>query len=170
MTRRFAVAAAALAALLSFALQVPEAGAFTSVTKQCLTKARQQLTIDLKQLRNDRLNQYVGDRAACFGPGTACATACQTTLTGCVANPNAQRQTCNGGCTDTFKVDVQKCSDPAQADPLGCATQARIARLVCSEGCAATAQPALDQCNFNYSDCVQQCASCPPGSQASCGN
>jgi hypothetical protein len=166
MTRRFAVAAAALAALLSFALQVPEAGAFTSVTKKCIANARASLLNDSKQFRINRLNQYAADRAACFGPGTSCANDCQANLNGCVAQPNADRSTCNQNCNDTFKnVDLPKCNSD-----LACATQARINRLICQEGCSQTAQPLLDQCNFNYSDCVQQCASCPPGSDATCGN
>jgi len=168
MTRRFAVAAATFATLASLALQVPRASAFTSVTKQCLTKARQQLTIDLRQLRSDRLTKYAGDRAACFGPGTACANDCQTVLTGCVANPNSDRQICNQNATDKFKTAVTACN--SAPDPLGCATQARITRLDDLATCSANVQGALDQCNFSYSDCVQQCASCPPGSAATCGN
>ena len=166
MTRRFAVAAATFVALASFALQVPKANAFTSVTKQCLNNARKSLTTDLKQQRIDRQNQYVADRAACFGPGQACANACQQTLNGCVANPQTDRSNCNSSCNDAFKTAVTSCNDAA--DPLGCATQARIARLTCQATCSANVQPALDQCNFNYSDCVQQCASCAPGSV--CGN
>jgi hypothetical protein len=166
MTRRFAVAAAAFVALSSFALQVPKANAFTSVTKQCLGNARKALTADLKKLRTDRLDQYAADRAACFGPGQACASTCQTTLTNCVANPQSDRSTCNAACNDAFKTNVTACND--NADPLGCATQARITRLTCQTTCSANVQPALDQCNFNYSDCVQQCASCAPGSV--CGN
>jgi len=168
MTRRFAVAAATFVTLASLALQVPRASAFTSVTKQCLNNARKQLTTDLKNLRTDRLNQYAGDRAACFGPGQACANSCNTVLNGCMANPNADRATCTQAATDKFKTAVTACND--QPDPLGCATQARIARLNDLTVCSANVQPALDQCTFNYSDCVQQCASCPPGSQATCGN
>ena len=166
MTRRFAVAAAAFVALSSFALHVPEAGAFTSVTKQCLTNARKAFQANKLQSSQTLTSQYIADRAACFGPGQACASTCQQTLNGCVANPNAGRTACNVGCNNTFKTAVQACTnDP---DPLGCATQKRIDRLDCSNGCSVTAQPALDTCNSAYSDCVQQCASCAPGSV--CGN
>ena len=166
MTRRFAVAAVAFVALSSFALHVPEAGAFTSATKQCLSLAKTNFSANKKQAATTILSQYVADRAACFGPGQACANTCQTTLNGCVANPNAARAACNVGCNTTFKTAVQACS--SNTDPLGCATQARIDRLNCSNGCSVTAQPALDTCNSAYSDCVQQCASCAPGS--TCGN
>src|SRR5262249_8363500 len=168
MTRRFAVAAATFVTLASLALQVPRASAFTSVTKQCLNNARKQLTNDLRQLRTDRLNQYAGDRAACFGPGQACANDCQAVLNGCVAAPDAARSPCPQAATDKFKTAGTACSD--QPDPLGCATQARIARLNDLNVCSTNVEPALDQCTFNYSDCVQQCASCPPGSAGTCGN
>jgi hypothetical protein len=166
MTRRFAVAAAAFVALSTFALHVPEAGAFTSVTKLCLSNARKTFQTAKQQASATITSQYIADRAACFGPGQACATSCQNTLNGCVANPNAARAACNVGCNTTFKTAVQACS--SNTDPLGCATQARIDRLNCSNGCATAAQPSLDTCNSAYSDCVQQCASCAPGS--TCGN
>jgi hypothetical protein len=166
MTRRFAVAAVAFVALSSFALHVPEAGAFTSVTKQCLNNARKAFQTNKQQASATLTSQYVADRAACFGPGQACATTCQQTLTGCQANPNAERSTCNIACNSAFKTSVQACS--SNADPLGCATQARIDRLNCSNTCSVNAQPALDACNSAYGDCVQQCASCAPGS--TCGN
>ena len=166
MTRRFAVAATAFVALSTFALHVPEAGAFTSVTKQCLSNARKAFQSAKQTASTTLTSQYVADRAACFGPGQACANTCQTTLTGCVANPTADRTQCNVTCNSTFKTAVQACSsDP---DPLGCATQKRIDRLNCSTGCSINDQPALDACNSAYSDCVQQCASCAPGS--TCGN
>ena len=166
MTRRFAVAAAAFVALSSFALHVPEAGAFTSATKLCLANAKSTFTKNKGQAASTLLSQYVADRAACFGPGQACATACQTTLNGCLATPQGARTTCNVGCNNTFKTTVSACS--TNTDPLGCATQARITRLNCANGCAVTQQPAVDACNSAYSDCVQQCASCAPGS--TCGN
>jgi hypothetical protein len=166
MTRRFAVAAAAFVALSSFALHVPEAGAFTSVTKQCLNNARKAFQTAKQQASASLTSQFIADRAACFGPGQACATTCQNTLNGCLANPNADRTTCNVNCNTAFKTAVQACAnDP---DPLGCATQKRIDRLNCSNGCSVTDQPAIDACNSTYSDCVQQCASCAPGS--TCGN
>jgi len=166
MTRRFAVAAAAFVALSSFALHVPEAGAFTSVTKQCLNNARKTFQTAKQQASAALTSTYVADRAACFGPGQACANTCQTTLNGCVANPTADRASCNVNCNSAFKTGVQACS--GQPDPLGCATQARITRLNCSTQCSINDQPALDACNSAYSDCVQQCASCAPGS--TCGN
>lgn len=166
MTRRFAVAAAAFVALSSFALHVPEAGAFTSVTKQCLNNARKTFQTAKQQASATLTSQYIADRAACFGPGQACATTCQNSLNACLANPTADRTACNVNCNGLFKTAVQACS--SAADPLGCATTARIARLTCSNQCAVNDQPAIDTCNSTYSDCVQQCASCPPGS--TCGN
>jgi len=169
MTRRFAVAAAAFVALSSFALHVPEAGAFTSVTKQCLNNAKKAFQAAKSQANTTITSQYVADRAACFGPGQACANTCQATLTGCLANPTADRQTCNINCNTAFKQgpnSIQACS--SNPDPLGCATAARITRLNCSNQCAVNDQPAVDACNSAYSDCVQQCASCAPGS--TCGN
>ena len=166
MTRRFAVAAAAFVALSSFALHVPEAGAFTSVTKQCLSAARTNFSNNKKQAAATITSQYIADRAACFGPGQACANTCQNTLNGCLANPNAQKASCSQGCNATFKTNVQTCAD--QTDPLGCATQTRIDRLNCVTGCSTGVQAAVDTCNSAYSDCVQQCASCAPGS--TCGN
>jgi len=166
MTRRFAVAAVACVALSSFALHVPEAGAFTSVTKQCLTAARKAFQTAKQTASTTLTSQYIADRAACFGPGQACANTCQSTLTGCLANPTADRTSCNVNCNTAFKTAVQTCSsDP---NPLDCATQKRIDRLNCSNGCSVTDQPAIDACNSAYSDCVQQCASCAPGSP--CGN
>ena len=166
MTRRFAVAAAAFVALSSFALHVPEAGAFTSVTKLCLANAKKTFTQNKAQAALTLTSQYVADRESCFGPGQACANACQLTLNGCVANPTTDRTTCNVTCNQTFKSNVQKCStDPT---PLQCATNDRITRLQCVTQCAVNDQPAIDACNSTYSDCVQQCASCAPG--APCGN
>jgi hypothetical protein len=136
------------------------------VTKQCLTNARKAFQSAKQQATQTLTSQYIADRAACFGPGQACANACQQTLTACQVNPNANRLACNVTCNSTFKTSVQACS--SNADALGCATQARIDRLNCSNTCATTAQPALDACNSAYSDCVQQCASCAPGS--TCGN
>ena len=166
MTRRFAVAAVAFVALSSFALHVPEAGAFTSVTKQCLNNARKTFQTNKQQASSTLTSQYIADRAACFGPGQACATTCQNTLNGCLANPTADRTQRNVTCNSQFKTDVQACS--GNPDPLGCATQARIKRLTCSNDAAIADQPAIDACNSAYSDCVQQCASCAPGS--TCGN
>jgi hypothetical protein len=168
MIRRVAVATAAFVALSTFALHVPEAGAFTSVTKQCLNTAKTNFTNNRKNASASIQSQYIADRAACFGPGQACANACQLTLNGCAATPTADRLGRNQTCNADFKTNVQKCSDPTQTDPLGCATQARITRLNCSNAAAIADQPALDACNATYSDCVQQCASCPPGS--ACGN
>jgi hypothetical protein len=168
MTRRFAVAAAAFVALSSFALHVPEAGAFTSVTKLCLNNARKAFQLNKANASQTITSQYVADRAACFGPGQACATTCQGTLNGCVANPNATKAQCASDCNTAFKTAVQACTDAT--DPLGCATQSRIDRLNCVNGCSANlaTQGAIDACNRAYSDCVQQCASCAPGS--TCGN
>jgi hypothetical protein len=169
MIRRVAVATAAFVALSTFALHVPEAGAFTSVTKQCLNNARTQFSNNKKQASATITSQYIADRAACFGPGQACANTCQGTLNGCAATPTTTRQNCNIACNAAFKTgpnSIQACS--SAPDPLGCATQARITRLNCSTQCTITGQPAFDACNSAYSDCVQQCASCPPGS--TCGN
>jgi hypothetical protein len=170
MTRRFAVAATAFVALSSFALHVPEAGAFTSATKQCLSLAKTNFNNNKHQAAVTLLSQYVADRAACFGPGQACANACQITLNGCAANPTADRLKCQTACNTAFKGpgpgSVQACStDP---NPLGCATAARVTRLQCITQCSVNDQPAFDACNSAYSDCVQQCASCAPGS--TCGN
>jgi hypothetical protein len=165
MTRRFAVATAAFVALSSFALHVPEAGAFTSVTKQCLNSAKTNFSNNKKSAATSITSQYLADRAACFGPGQQCANTCQATLNGCSAPFNTTRTTCNVNCNATFKTQVGGCS--TNADPLGCATTARIVRLNCSNGCSVTEQPLLDGCNSAYSDCVQQCASCAPGS--TCG-
>ena len=166
MTRRFAVVAVAFVALSSFALHVPKAGAFTSVTKQCLSLAKTNFTNNKKQAAATILSQYVADRAACFGPGQACANACQITLNGCVANPTADRASCNQTCNSAFKTNITKCSsDP---NPLTCATNQRVTRLQCITQCSVNDQPAFDACNSAYSDCVQQCASCAPGS--TCGN
>ena len=139
MTRRFAVAATAFVALSTFALHVPEAGAFTSVTKQCLTNARKAFQSAKQTASTTITSQYVADRAACFGPGQACANTCQTTLTGCVANPTADRTQCNVTCNSTFKTAVQACSsDP---DPLGCATQKRIDRRTARPDARSTTNP-----------------------------
>jgi hypothetical protein len=194
MTRRLAIAAAALTAVLGITAQVREAGATTSLTRQCISKARANLKAGIGVLRGN----FSTDFANCFGPGLQCANTCAgsqaTCLTGTAANPGpgALQALCLSntdpnhlGVSQTFTAALKACSDcaaepanmqsqcfqgltPPAQDKLSCATNARVARVNGTAACQTANQPGIDACNSAYSDCLQSCASCPPG-DTTCG-
>jgi hypothetical protein len=170
---RLAVAAAAFLAL--FAVVTQEASALTATTRQCVARERRASRDALRTLRAQEqanLNQKV---ASCFGPGAACAQACQLTQAACQKPFKDAQQKCvedndiTGkddpnftSCGDTFEAAIAACNalqDDAAA--LQCAANARLARFTCTQQCAAAQAAGLDNCNFTYGDCIQACASQP---------
>ena len=187
MTRRLAIAAAALTAVLGITVQVREAGATTSLTRQCISKARANLKAGIATLRGN----FTTDFTACFGPGLQCAQTCgggqASCLSGTAANPGpgAQESSCATGVNTAFTAAIKACSDcaaepaaqqsacfqgltPPSQDKLSCATNARVARVDGAAACQTANQAGIDACNAAYSDCLQSCASCPPG-DTTCG-
>src|SRR5262245_51610429 len=170
---RLAVALAAVLALLS--LGANEANALTAKTRVCISQKRLEYRNALKTDRATELATFQAKYRACFGAaGSQCAQLCQDAQTSCQNTPKAATQKCiedndpvTGqddpnftSCGDTFEAAVADCNkltdDTAALD---CAKNARLARFSCTQGCALAAQPALDQCNFDFGDCVQACAS-----------
>jgi hypothetical protein len=155
MIRRIAIAA------LGLALVAGPAAAYTKTTaacikttrnayKQCLVTCKGQLSTNLPQ---------------CFGPGAACATACQNGQNACQlgteANPGpaAALAAANVECQSTQQAAITACKagDPNVQD--SCIADAKSAGLQCKLAARAAAAPGLADCSNAFNECLQTCAS-----------
>ena len=170
---RLLVAAVAVLALAG--VMVEEASALTSATRRCISRERANYREALRDSRQTLLSQFRVNYRSCFGPGSDCAKICQDKQIADQDTPNKQRQTCINdndltgadnpsfeACDDKFNAAVAVCNaivdDVAAAN---CARNARLDRFACTQDCAAAVQPALDQINFEFNECIQACASKP---------
>lgn len=163
---RFVVVAAAFLAFVS--LSTEEANALTSKTRLCISRERRTYRDTLRTLRAQALSDFQTRYKGCFGPGADCAAACQAIQDGCLKTPRDTQQSCvddkgaspTESCNEKFDKKLDECQGLADdAAALSCATQARLDRFACTQDCALAAQPAVDACNADFSDCVQSCAS-----------
>ena len=157
MIRRIAltVTAAALGALLASGA----AHALTLTTRNCVRKARTDFRNCQTAARNLCRNAFNTSFVNCFGPGAACARACQDSQTLCQTQPSADQVACQQQCTATLQTALEACqTDP---NPQTCAANARIDQLKCNQACVLAAAPALQVCNQDFNDCLQACASQP---------
>jgi hypothetical protein len=171
---RLSVAAAAFLAL--FAVVTHEASALTATTRQCIARERRAYRDALRTARVTELNTFNQKYQSCFGPGATCAQNCQLVQTACQKPFKDGQQKCiedndpiSGkddpnftSCGDTFEAAIAGCNDlQDDAAALQCAASARLARFTCTQQCAAAQAGNLDNCNFQFGDCVQACASQP---------
>jgi hypothetical protein len=184
MTRRLTVAAAALLALPVVAVWTPDASAFTTAKRLCVSTARRTLKNTLSTSRAAANAAYQTSLKVCFSdPGNGCVTQCLNGQTVCQQGPDplhpgpaalkdkcSNSQDANDGvtsCLEQFDADTTACSTAASSctgDPntcanqqLTCAQNARLARFACQQSCAAQYQKALDTCSTSFNDCLEGC-------------
>jgi len=103
MTRRLTVASAALLALPVVAVWTPDAGAFTTAKRLCVSSARTQLKRAVSGARITAQTAYQSQLRTCFSdPGGGCVDQCFSTQNSCLIGdpahghpgPKPQRDTC----------------------------------------------------------------------------
>jgi hypothetical protein len=161
-----------LATIVTGLVLATGAQAATKITLQCIKSQR---TI-LKGCINTCRSNFLTGQASCFGPGLACAQACQdqqnNPQTGCLPPVTAKFQTCINdtavtpptGCTPTLRAALQSCTDQGNQDPTfdvdKCANAGRLANLQCQLDCRASVDQDQLACSQQFSQCLAGCASC----------
>lgn len=167
MTRRLA-SATLLTAVSLFALATA-AEAISSRTRLCIKATRDARKRCVTTCGTDFQTTF----SSCFGPGAGCAAACIATQSNCLLDPVSDRAACQkdtdpdpgngipeGACAARQRAALEDCTGPEITDPVRCASDARLEGLRCIQACQLLYAPAIQQCNDDFNECTQACASC----------
>src|SRR2546427_2342597 len=143
----------ATAAALCGLLAAGTAHALTVTTRNCVRKARTDFRSCLTITRSLCRNAFAASFVNCFGPGAACARACQDQQALCQAQPSTDQVVCQQACTAALQAALDGCQ--GAPDATSCAANARIDQLRCNQACALVAAPALQDCGQAFNDCLE---------------
>jgi hypothetical protein len=164
MTRGKSLALAA--ALVGGLLLAGVAQAASPLTLRCVRKEAEQLRANISAARA----QFKQDRAACYGPGAACAIDCTNAADACLAPVAKDLEDANDACNAAQRLAIDECrslseTGASQDEIDQCANIARLAGLECKLAATDSVDERRLACNQAQADCLASCASCGLPSQ-----
>jgi hypothetical protein len=157
------------AAIVGTILAAGIAEAASPITLKCVRREAAKLRVDIAAARA----KFKANRAACYGPGQECASACTSVNDECLKTTvTAPLDACNNGCASAQSDAIDVCRSQFQNGLITeaqlelCANGARLVSLECRLVCTDQYDEARLACNTAQASCLASCASC--GTPAQC--